>query len=229
MKRAESGWIGLIVCGLLGVAAPGQAGLVTSFEVSLEPGLQVLPPATELPPLPDTVDLDNVELRFIPPDGFAIPFPDGTNTMTIGAGAAIATVGLPDFYAADGGIYELAFPGEIWFDRPVTDLSFTFWSLIEGANGGFASVQAFDAGMNPLGGPVFPNDLLLDGAGIEDLVFFGGPVSHLVWTITGMPGLGEGWGIDRVSASTIPEPTTALLLGLGTLVLGSRRQRRVAA
>lgn len=229
----------------VGVVAIGvsssHADFVTSFEFGQEGAYDGLIPLTQemFPELPAELNLAEVNLLPIPEEGLVVPFPDGTNTMMIGTGAVVATIGLQDFYyGPDGGLYELAFPSSIWFENPVEDLSFTFWSSLsesgtDPVNGGFANVQAFDANMDPVGDPVLPNLLIFETpgmeVGIEDFVSFDGPVSHLVWT-TGAPmAPGEGWGIDFLSATTIsnsggavPEPGTAILFGLGLAALVTR-------
>lgn len=213
-------------------AAPGlaQESFVTGFEVT--PGS----PFEELPELDPTQILPpdlaaNARLRGVPMDqstGLEIPF-DG-NSVTL-SGGVIATVGLPDFYA--DGAYEWALPGELQFAKPVLDARFSFWAIASGINGGpdtGVSLALLDAMGNPIGDPIFPNPLTFDGALIPESNFAmvaadGGFYGIRFSFDPALIGEGEGFGIDALSATTVPEPTSFALLALGLAGLGAASRR----
>ncbi len=208
---------------------------VTSFEVNgaaAEPifsGVALLP-ESQLPPLPPGVDPASAQSSG-PISGFAIPFPDGSNALFVSAGG-FAAIGAPDFIAAsDGGIWNVAFPSELSFANPVSEVSFSFTAILGGMTPGDVTAEAFDSnGVSQ--GSTGPGTLTLDGMGVgpEGFVSLTGSISSVVFMPNVQPAPGEGWAIDFVSAETampIPEPGAALLFGIGTWwVAGRRRNRR---
>lgn len=219
-------------CLCLGASAAG-AIQVTSFEINgsaAEPTLAgvALLPQDQLPPLPPGVDPATAQSSG-PINGFAIPFPDGSNTLFV-SGGGFAAIGAPDFIAAeDGGIWNVAFPGQLSFATPVREVNFTFTAILGGAIPGDVSAEAFDAS-GASQGTTGPGTLTLDGMGIgpEGFVQLTGSISNIVFTPNVAPNPGEGWAIDFVSAEpiqSIPEPGAALLFGIGAVWVARMRAR----
>ena len=206
--------------------AIAQESFVTGFEVESGSAFEALPtldPMDFPPGVPETA-----ELRPIPMDGLEVPFAGNTITLS---GGIVATVGLPDFYA--DGRYEWAFPAELRFDRAVLDARFSFWAIAGGINGGpdtGVSLQLLDGMGDPIGDPVYPNPLSLDGERIPEGEFAmvsdpGGFYGIRFDFDPSLLGEGEGFGIDAVSATTVPEPSSFALLALGLGGLLMRRSR----
>ncbi len=153
-------------------------------------------------------------------------------------------MGFPDFYA--DGIYEWAFPEEIAFDEPVLDATFSFWAIFDGINGGAGtgvSLDLLDANGDPVGAPVFPTPLKCGAMDSMDPADCGpgAPIAPedltTIASATGIYGIrfnvaappdaaGEGYGIDALSVTPVPEPSAASALGamfLGLIGLARRR------
>ncbi len=228
------------------MAGAADANLVTGFEVNNPTVDDRDPPHTgeapfstltplpvgAIPGVPDVArvysnDLDGDPATF---DGVSIPVPGTTNVMHT-VGGAFAFAGLPDFYA--DGFYEWFTPGALYFDEAASGLTFSFWALNNDANGGEDSLvwaMALDENLDPFGELYYPgvitfDDTLIGPEGFVTIAPEGGLYSVGFFFAEGevFEPPGEGYGIDAVQI--IPEPATALLMGLGLVALGARRRQ----
>jgi hypothetical protein len=149
-----------------------------------------------------------------------------TNATVFTAGISLNDAELPPASGANVAI-DIGGPMRIAFASPVTGFGafFTYLTPI--------SLEAFDGANGSLGVALsnFSSNLALSGdlgsAPNEFLqVAFGG-ISYVV--ITGDP-FGTSFAIDDLVVTTVPEPTTVLLVGAGMVVgIGAWRRRRYEA